>query len=138
MKSLKTNVFVVALMMFSLLMPTIAKAATNWQDMTQGQFALWLVKAIGAQSKISAGAGEAEAIDFLRRLGVVPEDGWKEDEKITKKFLASLLGDAEAEKLSFEELVEKLRDHVENIFNNSQLGIFRAFGSGASASAVAG
>lgn len=134
----KKNILLIAVMCLSLLTPTIAKAAMNWQDMTQGQFALWLVKAIGAQSKLSAGAGETEAIDFLRRLGVVPEDGWMEDSKITKKFLIDLLGDGSSEKLSFDDLVQKLREHVQNIFDNTDLGIFRAFGTGASASALAG
>ena len=104
------------------------------EDMTQGQFALWLVNAIGASSKLSAAPTEQEAIDFLKKLNIIPEDGWDKDTVITKAFLASLLGDDSAANLDFKDLIAKVREYADSVFNDANMGIFRAFGSSASGS----
>ncbi len=100
------------------------------EGMSQGDFALWLVKAIGAQSKLPPAAGSEDAIEFLTKLGVIPEGGWQKNEPISKELLASLLDDEGAENLSFEELVARVRVHVQNIYNDKILGVFRAQSSG--------
>lgn len=116
----------------------VAFTAELGPDMTQGQFALWLVKAIGASSKLPPAATEDDAINFLLGLGVYPEDGWKKDEAISNEFLASLLGDEEGGTGTFEELVDRVRDHVQNLFANTHQGVFRAAASSGSGSVVAG
>ena len=117
--------------------PFVGQAEVT-QDMTQGQFALWLVQAIGALDKLPPAATADDAVDFLLQLGVYPEGGWKKDEKISTEFLASLLGDDSLSSLSFEELLKRVLDHVQTLFNESHLGTFRAFASSSSGSAVAG
>ena len=108
------------------------------EGMSQGDFALWLVKAIGAQSKLPPAATADEAIDFLQRLGVVPEGGWDKNGTVDSAFLKSLLGEGADTSGAFEELLEKVRAHVQSAFDNSKLGVARFFGSSASGSAVAG
>ncbi len=104
------------------------------ENMTQGQFALWLVHAVGASIRLPASATEQDAIDFLTKLNVQPREGWDKKAVITKQFLASLLGDDAAASLSFEDLIKRIRDYVGDRFNDVDLGEFRAFGSSASGS----
>ena len=82
------------------------------EGMTQGQFAQWLVLAIGGAENMSNGfhgdlgfkkgaaINENTAIDFLNNLtretngvqsGVAPKDGWQKKEVMTKDLLVSLL-----------------------------------------------
>lgn len=113
--------------------PTLVQAegpAAPAEGMTQGQFALWLVKAIGAQSKIPPAAVAEDAIAFLTKLGLVPEGGWQKDAELTKEALASMVDDPNAANLSFNELVNKLRDQVQNLFNEASLAVFPAQASG--------
>jgi len=111
--------------------PATLQAQIELQDgMTQGDFALWLVSAIGAQTKLPPAATGEDAIDFLTGLGVIPEGGWQKNEAVTNEMLASLLEDADAAGLSFDELVEKVREHVQQIFDERMLGVFRAQSSG--------
>ena len=101
------------------------------EGMTQGDFGLWLVKAVGAQAKLPPAASGEDAIAFLSGLGVIPEGGWQKNEAISKEFLSSLLDKKdEASGLSFDDLVQKVREHVESTFNNKMLGLFRAQSSG--------
>ena len=109
-------------------------AAELSENMTQGQFAQWLVKAVDASRLLPAAASEQDAVDFLTLLNVIPAGGWKNDEKISKKFLASLLGDESAENLDFKTLIERIKAHVLNLFRDVPEGVFRAFGSTASGS----
>ena len=95
---------------------------------------MWLVKAAGALSKLPAAATRDDAIKFLTKLGVVPEAGWKKDDKISKEFLLSLLGDKDAENLSFDDLVKKVEERVTTLFNQSILGFFPASSGSGSAS----
>ena len=104
------------------------------EKMTQGQFALWLVNAVGASSKLPAIPTEQDAVDFLMKLNISPKDGWKKNAPITKEFLASLLGDDNASKMDFNDLVAKVRDHAMSLFDNTDLGAFRAFSTSASGS----
>jgi len=104
------------------------------EKMTQGQFALWLVAAVGASDKLPAAATEQDAIDFLTKLNVQPKEGWNKNEVITKAFLASLLGDESAASLDFSELIQRIKDMVDSVFNDVNSGLFRAFSSSGSGS----
>lgn len=135
---MKTDAFKIGLAAILACFISISSATAAIPDlsesMTQGQFALWLVNAIGASSKLSAAPTEQEAIDFLKKLNVIPTDGWDKDTVISKKFLASLLGDDGAANLDFKELIDRVRAYVDGLFNEANMGIFRAFGSSASGS----
>ena len=124
--------------LFAMIAPFAGLAAKVTPDMTQGQFALWLVQAIGAMDKLPPAATADDAINFLLQLGVYPEGGWKKDSIINNEFLASLLGDDSLSSLSFEELIDRIVDQVEGLFNESHLGVFRGFASSSSGSAAAG
>ena len=115
----------VALFGFLFLLPTISHADIT-QESTQGEFALWLVKAIGAQDKLSPAASADDAIEFLTKLGVIPEGGWKQDEKITKELLGSFLDDPNLDlaNTSFDDLLKKVIDHVKSVFDDRKLAIF--------------
>ena len=114
--------------------PVHAEQGMPTQEWTQGQFALWLVEAAGAISKLPPAATGVDAITFLNKLGVAPEGGWKKDEKITKEFLLSLLGDDKegAEGLSFEDLIKRVQDRVTVLFNQWH----EAYFSGTSGSSI--
>lgn len=117
-----------------LVLPAVVHAAPVEGTTTQGEFALWLVKEVGAMSKLPAAPTGQDAIDFLTELGIVPDDGWKQDDAITKEFLSSLLGDEEATG-TFEELLDQVQTHVRNSLSDRNLGVFRASGVAASGSA---
>ena len=111
---------------------TTARAAESElkEGMSQGDFARWLIKAVGAEDRLPPAFIAEDAIKFLSELGVVPEGGWQKEQAVTKEFLQSLLDDEDKDKLSFEELVERVRSKVQNIFNDKKLGVFRAQASG--------
>lgn len=117
------------------------------EGMTQGDFALWMVQAIGALQKLPPGATAEEAIAFLggepdprsgqpasglaMGMGIIPEGGWQKDEPMTKELLAGLLEDPEeGANLSWEELVEKVQARIQKLFDERRLGTFRAMSSG--------
>lgn len=116
--------------------PTTVQAQPELSEgMSQGDFALWLVKAIGAQAKIPPAATGEDAVKFLTSLGIIPEGGWQKDEPITNELLASLLDEGEdVSGLSFDQLVEKVRHHAQILFNEQSLGVFRAQASGTASS----
>ncbi len=125
-KTLSLSVF--ALLAFLFAYPITTQAVELKEGMTQGEFALWLVRAIGAlqepdpqhgigiKSKLPPGANADDAINFLTELAVVPKDGWKKDEPITKELLADLLGDPEAVNLDFSDSVKKVQEFVQTRF----------------------
>ena len=114
-----------------LAVPLTSQAEVELKEgMSQGDFALWVVKAIGAQTKLPPAATGEDAIKFLTSLGIIPEGGWQKDEVLSNEVLASLSDDPEAANLSFDGLVEKVRDHVQSLFDEKALGVFRAQSSG--------
>lgn len=148
------GIFVFVLGLF-LTLPATSQAQVELKEgMTQGDFALWLVKAIGAQSLdfltpgevqqkqapvnflLNPAAGSEEAIEFLTQLGSIPEGGWKKDEEMTKAALADLLGDKDAANLSWDDLVKKVRDYIQSIFDERKLGTFRVLAPTPSVPAV--
>lgn len=139
MKSSTMRVGVLLVLLASFISFTgIAQAAEEGiaqEGMSQGDFALWLVKAVGAQSKLPPAATAEDAIAFLTKLGIVPEEGWDKDSELSKETLASLLDDDGAGDLGFDGLLEKVREHVQNIFNETAaLGFFPAQTSGSASS----
>lgn len=124
----RKNVAFGMLFVFALLLTLSgsAQAEDLQQGMTQGDFSVWLIKAINAQDKLPPAFGPEEAINFLTQLGSIPEGGWQKNEEMTTQALASLLENSdEVTGLSWDELVEKVREHIQNIFDNRKLGVFR-------------
>ena len=107
------------------------------EGMTQGDFALWLVQAIGGLQKLPPGANGEEAIQFLSGapdlrsgqssgLGIIPDGGWQKDEPMTKELLASLLEDPEeGANLSWDDLVKKVTERIQKLFDERKLAVFR-------------
>lgn len=132
MKRITVSLGIMFVLAFLLAVPTSVQALDIElkEGMTQGDFAIWLVKAIGAEnkpeSKLPPAYGAEEAIKFLTDLGAAPEEGWQKGEEATKELLASLLEDPEeGANLSWDELVEKVRDRIQDIFDERKLGVFR-------------
>lgn len=130
------GIFIFVLGLFITLPATSQAQVELKEGMTQGDFALWLVQAIGAQAKLPPAAGADDAIYFVTQLGAVPETGWQKDEEMTSQALADLLGDEESANLSWDELVEKVRNHIQEIFDERKLGTFRILGPTGSIPAV--
>ena len=78
--------------------------------MTQGEFAMWLVREVGAEGMLPPAATVLDYFDFLKRNGLEPCDGWEEDEEITVEDLECMLGLEPDSGYTFEELVEKLKE----------------------------
>ena len=109
-----------------------AESGMPTKEWSQSQFALWIVKAAGALSKLPPAATGADAITFLTKLGLVPEGGWKKDGKIDEAFLSNLLGDGVSGNLTFDELVEKVQERVSTIYQSWNQGYFTATPAGSS------
>ena len=127
------------LFVFALLLtlPGSSQAQELKQGMTQGDFAVWLIKAIGAESKLPPAFGPEDAINFLTQLGSIPEGGWKKNEEMSTEALASLLEKPEeGSNLSWDDLVQKVMDHIQKIFDNKKLGVFRVLSATAASPAV--
>lgn len=117
--------------------PSKAEIAELKEGMTQGDFALWMVQAIGALGKLPPGAKGDDAIKFLggnidprsgqsSGLGIIPEGGWQKDDPMTKELLTGLLEDPkDGAGLSWDDLVDKVRKRIQSIFDNRKLGVFR-------------
>lgn len=89
------------------------------EGVAQGDFALWLVKAAGAEGNLPPAALQEDAMKYLRDLGIQPKDGWDKDAKLTKKDLIYMLGleKKEGEAKTWNELVMALVDFLVNLLN---------------------
>ena len=108
--------------------PATLQAEDLKEGMSQGDFALWLVKAIGAQTKLPPAATGEDAVKFLTSLGVIPEGGWQKGDPLTKEVLASLLEKPEeGANLSFDDLVKEVLKRVTDKFQeiNKKQAVFR-------------
>ena len=87
------------------------------EGMGQGDFAMALVKSLGAEGMMSTAATNKDAFVLLEKLGCVPPGGWDEEGIVDAKFLASLLGISEEEsaQYTFEDLLAKLQTKLSNI-----------------------
>lgn len=151
---MRRNLFTPAVVWFVLALFLALPGTLQAQDielkegMTQGDFALWLVKALGAQNHflqagetnpkaavnllVNPAAGPEEAIKFLTELGSVPEGDWKKNEPITTEWLAGLLEKPEeATNLSFDDLVAKVLEEVRGKFQaiDKKQAVFRVLGA---------
>ena len=106
------------------IIPTV-HAASVPIGITQGEFALWLVKEAGAIRQLPAAASAQDAFDFLRKLGVVPAEGWDPDKEVDEAFLKSFL-DENSQTGSFDDLVTKVQDQLDSHFNNANPSVFKA------------
>jgi len=88
---------------------------TPKDGMTQGQFAIFLVKALDAQGFLPEAAVVNDYITFFENLGVEPLGGWDADKAITKDDLVYMLGLKKAGKLTFAELLKMLKARLEEL-----------------------
>ena len=130
MKGKIALISVIFFAVFALMYPAISQAELK-EGMSQGEFALWLVKEVGALSKLGPAATDQNAIDFLVSLGIAPKEGWDKNGTVDKDFLISLLGDeaGDLSNLSFDELVARVRDYIQNSLSDRALNSFRATSS---------
>ena len=91
--------------------PSAAKLIPQ-EGMTQGEFAVFLVKVLDAEGFLPEAAVINDAIVFLENLGVEPPDGWDADKVLVKDDLVYMLGLEKAGKLTFTELLEMLKKRL--------------------------
>ena len=124
--------FLVFLMFFGFAASTVARAEMK-EGMPQGEFALELVKIAGVLNKLTPGATGQDAINFLTKVGVVPEKGWDAASPVTKEWLASFFPDDPTKaNLSFQALVDAIIAFVESSTDNTRSGVFPVQGASGS------
>ena len=114
--------FFISIFVFSFsLVPALhaALVPAEVMKMTQGEFALALVKDAGAVGRLSPAASGQDAIDFLHSLGIVPEGGWDANAKVDEDFLRRLVAGSGGEASgSVEDLLQKVEGLVSNAVDN--------------------
>jgi hypothetical protein len=87
------------------------------EGMKQGEFAMLLIKELGAQDQLPTAATTQDAFRFLEKVGAVPQDGWDEEASITKEDLCYMLqiSSEDCENATFEELLEKFMKKLAEI-----------------------
>ncbi len=86
------------------------------EGMNQGDFAMLLIKELGAEGLLPPAATINDAFALLEELGAVPVDGWDAEDDIDKNDLAEMLGLSEEEAFgSFDDLLRKLKDRLTDI-----------------------
>ena len=135
MKGKIALITVIFFAVFALIYPAVSQAELK-EGMSQGEFAVWLVKEAGALAKLGPAATDQDAVDFLVSLGIAPKEGWNKNGTVDKAFLISLLGDdaGDTSNLSFEELVAKVRDYIQASISDRRLNSFRATSSASGSS----
>lgn len=106
-----------ALLFFTFITKPLFSAEKITEGMKQGEFAMLLIKELGAQGALPPAATTQDAFKFLEKLGLVPSKGWDEEGIVDSKFLAALLGlsEKEAAKFTFDELLGKLEQKLADI-----------------------
>ena len=130
MKSNGALALLISISVFCFTLAPSAHAALP-KGMTQGEFALWLVKEAGAIRQLPTAASAQDAIDFLRKLGVVPGEGWDPDKEVNEAFLKSFL-DENDQNGSIDDLATRIEALVESHFNNANPSVFRSSGASGS------
>jgi len=101
---------------------TMEKAAQSeiTEGMNQGDFAMLLIKELGAQGLLPAAATTQDGFALMEKLGVVPPGGWDENGKINKEQLCYMLNlsGEKCEAASFDELLERLKKRLAEILWN--------------------
>lgn len=93
--------------------------AESIKGMTQGEFAIALLKEAGALKNIGTSGDAEDAIDYLRSIGIAPSTGWDVDKVVDDEFLRSLLGDDASG--TTEELLQKIQSLVDTAVANAEV-----------------
>ena len=102
----------IGLLLLALIMPGIVYGAEKW---TQGKFAMWLVRKVGAEGLLPPAATVQDYFNFLRRNGIEPPGGWEEDKILTVSDLEAMLGLKPGAGYTFEELLKMIEELLEEI-----------------------
>ncbi len=117
MQVLGLSVVVLALLSFASPMAfALEDSDIPAEGITQGEFAMWLVEAAGAEGSLPQAALQQDAINFLTNLGIEPKDGWESDKTLTKENIAEMLG-LTTEQASGKSWSELIKDAVQNLTN---------------------
>jgi hypothetical protein len=87
------------------------------EGMGAGDFAMTLVKELGVQGYMPAAATTMDAFALFEKIGCIPPGGWDESVNITAEDLCAMLSMKDCQG-SFEELLEKLKNRLTDIFWN--------------------
>ncbi len=88
------------------------------EGMKQGEFAMLLIKELGAQGLLPPAATTQDAFNFLeKKLGVVPPKGWDEEGTINKEELCYMLSLSKeaCDAATFDELLATLKKKLADI-----------------------
>ena len=115
MKRHGTLAFFISIAILFSSVPPAHAAITSTQAlaMTQGQFALAILKEAGALGRLSPGASGQDAVDFLELLGIIPEGGWEASKPVDEAFLRSLVENA-PEGATLDEIIRLIQDRIES------------------------
>ncbi len=107
--------FLISIAVLFSTVPPAHAAITGTQAlaMTQGQFALALVREAGAINRLSPAATGQDAIDFLASLGIIPAEGWAADQPVTDAFLRSLVENA-PEGATLDQIIQQIMTNIES------------------------
>lgn len=89
----------------------MSKQIEEGEGMNQGDFAIFLVQALGAQGFLPTAATTQDYFDFLEKIGVVPLKGWDANGAVKKEELCYMCnaGAQDCEQATIGELLEKLK-----------------------------
>ncbi len=93
------------------------------EGMNQGDFAMLLIKELGAEGLLPTAATINDAFALLEKLGAAPTDGWDAEAVITADDLAAILGEGATG--SFDELLAKLKTRLADILSTMGIGLDR-------------
>ena len=114
--------FLISIMTVCFTLAPFAHAALP-AGMTQGEFALWIVKKAGAMRQLPAAASAEDAVKFLQKIGVVPEGGWNLDAEVTKEFLLSFLDEKDRNgEITEDQLLDTIEAQVASSFDSTDTG----------------
>lgn len=115
MKRHGTLAFFISIAILFSSVPPAHAAITSTQAlaMSQGTFALAIIKEAGALSRLSPGASGQDAVDFLSSLGIIPEDGWDVSKPVDEAFLRSLVQNS-PEGATLDEIIQSIVTSLES------------------------
>lgn len=115
-KYLKPTVVIMALLVCLFISKPVFSAGDIYEGMKQGDFAMLIVKELGAEGLLPAAATISDYFALLEELGCTPPDGWDEEESIIREDLVDMLGvTGEEANLSFDELLNKLETRLADV-----------------------
>ena len=95
-------------------------SSSSWAaPMTQGEFAMLLVRVLGMEGSLPTAATVEDYCDLLSSLGLEPYDGWNPDAPLTRGILSEILGilpeGDRNRQLTLEEVLRYLEEWIEAI-----------------------